>query len=99
MEFYHRLKDLYHKWIKPAQKTVEETGETLILEQFMRSLSPNAQVWVKEHDPHTGHKAAGLVVSFLAARHGPKDGQQGSSRPMIKSKAVGYGSRGQSIRY
>ncbi|KAL2099459.1 hypothetical protein ACEWY4_005939 [Coilia grayii] len=47
-EFYNRLKDLYQKWMRPAEKTVEEIGETLILEQFLRSLSPDVGVWVKE---------------------------------------------------
>ncbi|KAL2082707.1 hypothetical protein ACEWY4_022525 [Coilia grayii] len=50
-EFYNRLKDLYQKWIRPAERTVEEIGEILILEQFLRSLSPEVRVWVKEHNP------------------------------------------------
>ncbi|KAL2099396.1 hypothetical protein ACEWY4_005876 [Coilia grayii] len=80
-EFYNRLKDLYQKWIRPAERTVEEIGEILILEQFLRSLSPEVRVWVKEHNPHTGLKAAELVDSFLAARRGPKDFRfQGISR-------------------
>ncbi|KAG5282993.1 hypothetical protein AALO_G00037080 [Alosa alosa] len=53
-EFYNRIKDLYTKWMKPTEKTVEEIGETLILEQFLRSLAPDVRVWVKEHDPQTG---------------------------------------------
>ncbi|KAL2089330.1 hypothetical protein ACEWY4_014018 [Coilia grayii] len=80
-EFYNRLKDLYQKWIRPAERTVEEIGEILILEQFLRSLSPEVRVWVKEHNPHTGLKAAELVDSFMAARRGPKDFRfQGISR-------------------
>uniref|UniRef100_A0A8C9ZVN0 SCAN box domain-containing protein n=1 Tax=Sander lucioperca TaxID=283035 RepID=A0A8C9ZVN0_SANLU len=51
-ELYHRLKDLYKKWVKPARKTVEE--EVLILEQFLRTLSPE-----------NGQKAAQLVMFYL----------------------------------
>ncbi|KAL2086933.1 hypothetical protein ACEWY4_017992 [Coilia grayii] len=94
-EFYNRLKDLYYKWMRPAEKTVEEIGETLILEQFLRSLSPDVRVWVKEHNPHTGHRAAELVDSFLAARRGSRDFRyQGTNRPVEKGKSVGYGSGG-----
>ena len=92
-EFYNRLKDLFHKWIRPAGKTVEEIKEILILEQFMRSLSTEVRVWVKEHDPQTGHRAAELVDTFLAARLGPKDFRvQGSSRPVVTGTSGGYGS-------
>lgn len=60
-EFHHHLKDLFQKWIKPERRTVEEIIDLLILEQFLRSLSPEVRTWVKEHDPRTGSRAAELV--------------------------------------
>lgn len=66
-ELYHRLKDLFRKWIRPEQKTVEEIAETLILEQFLRTLAPDIRVWVKEHKPKTGQHAAEQVENFLSA--------------------------------
>ncbi|XP_063062598.1 zinc finger protein 449-like [Engraulis encrasicolus] len=72
-EFHHRLKDLFQKWIKPERRTVEEIVDLLILEQFLRSLSPEVRTWVKEHDPRTGSRAAELVEAFLAARRGSQD--------------------------
>ena len=71
-ELYQRLKDLFRKWIRPEQKTVEEVAEDIILEQFFRTLSPEVRVWVKEHKPQTGQQAAVLVENFLSARRGPK---------------------------
>ncbi|KAL2103957.1 hypothetical protein ACEWY4_000825 [Coilia grayii] len=71
-ELYHRLKDLYRKWIKPAGKTVEDIGEIIILEQYLRSLAPDVRVWVKEHSPASGQQAAEWVEAFLSARRGPK---------------------------
>ena len=71
-ELYQRLKDMFRKWIRPEQKSVEEVAEDLILEQFFRTLSPEVRVWVKEHKPQTGQQAAVLVENFLAARRGPK---------------------------
>ena len=72
---------------------MEDIKEILILEQFLRSLSTEVQVWIKEHDPQTGHRAAELVETFLAARLGPKDFRyQGSSRPVVTGRSGGYGS-------
>ncbi|KAL2085987.1 hypothetical protein ACEWY4_019307 [Coilia grayii] len=71
-ELYQRLKDMFRKWIRPEEKTVEEVAEVLILEQFIRTLLPEVRVWVKEHKPQTGQQAAELVENFLAARRGPK---------------------------
>ncbi|KAK7902112.1 hypothetical protein WMY93_018881 [Mugilogobius chulae] len=71
-ELYNRLKDLYKKWIKPEKKTVEQVGEVLILEQYLATLSHEVRVWVKEHNPKTGQRAAELVEAFVAARQGPK---------------------------
>ena len=63
------------------------------MEQFLHSLSTEVRVWVKEHDPQSGHRAAELVETFLAARHGPKDFCfQGSSRPVGMGRSGGYGS-------
>ncbi|KAL2089206.1 hypothetical protein ACEWY4_016105 [Coilia grayii] len=92
-ELYHRLKDLYRKWIKPAGKTVEDIGEMIILEQYLRSLAPDVRVWVKEHSPASGQQAAEWVEAFLSARRGPKTFRfQRVSRPAAGSKAGGFGS-------
>ncbi len=57
-ELYVRLKELYGKWMQPKSKSVEEVGEVLILEQYLRMLSPELQVWVREHDPPSALQAA-----------------------------------------
>lgn len=56
-ELYTRLKDLFQKWIRPSGKMVEEISELLILEQFLRTLAPVVQVWVKERNPRNGQGA------------------------------------------
>ncbi|KAL2092968.1 hypothetical protein ACEWY4_010280 [Coilia grayii] len=40
------------------------------MEQFLRTLAPDVRVWMREHNPHTGQRAAELVDNFLAARQG-----------------------------
>lgn len=67
-ELYVRLKDLYMKWVRPAERTKQEIGEIIILEQFLRMLSPELQTWIKEHGPATAEEAAHLADVFVAAR-------------------------------
>ena len=40
----------------------------IILEQYLRMLSPELQVWVKEHDPKSAAEAATRAYVFVAAR-------------------------------
>ncbi|XP_038159597.1 uncharacterized protein LOC119795516 isoform X2 [Cyprinodon tularosa] len=67
-ELYTRLKELYGKWVQPKGKTVEQINEIMILEQYLRMLSPELQVWIKEHNPKTAKEAAELADVFVAAR-------------------------------
>lgn len=67
-ELYVRLKELYQKWITPEDKTVEEVSEAIILEQYLRMVSPELQVWLKEHDPQSALEAATLATTYVSAR-------------------------------
>ncbi|XP_052406338.1 uncharacterized protein LOC127952096 [Carassius gibelio] len=67
-ELYVRLKDLYQKWVRPAERTKQEIGEMIILEQFLRMLNPEVQTWIKEHSPSSAEEAARLADVFVAAR-------------------------------
>ncbi|XP_034565106.1 uncharacterized protein LOC117830889 isoform X3 [Notolabrus celidotus] len=67
-ELYARLKELYGKWIQPKGKTIQEIGEIIILEQYLRMLSPELQVWIREHNPVSALEAAKLADVFVAAR-------------------------------
>ncbi|XP_060780910.1 uncharacterized protein LOC132888832 [Neoarius graeffei] len=67
-ELYVRLKELYGKWIQPKGKTIHDVSEMIILEQYLRMVSPELQVWIKEHDPASAMEAARLADVFVAAR-------------------------------
>nr|XP_020445498.1 zinc finger protein 496 [Monopterus albus] len=88
-ELYVRLKELYGKWIQPNGKTIQQIGETVILEQYLRMMSPELQVWIKEHNPESAAEAATLAEVFVAA---PKKNQPWSytawqaTRVPLKSK-------------
>ncbi|KAL7841368.1 hypothetical protein SRHO_G00250590 [Serrasalmus rhombeus] len=43
-------------------------SEILILEQFMRMVSPDMAVWIKEHDPGTAEEAARLAEVYISAQ-------------------------------
>lgn len=90
-ELYTRLKDQFQKWIRPANKSVEEVSEMLILEQFLRTLAPDIRVWVKEHNPQSGQRAAELVETFLAARRGQKNFRlETQARPAARGRSEGF---------
>lgn len=67
-ELQARLKDLYEKWMTPGQRTKEEIGDVIILEQFLKVLNPKIRTWIKEHNPSSSRQAAELADTFIAAR-------------------------------
>nr|XP_023650828.1 amyloid-beta A4 precursor protein-binding family A member 2 isoform X3 [Paramormyrops kingsleyae] len=67
-ETYRRLKELYHQWMKPDQRSKEDIGEVIILEQLLRMLPAVTQTWMKEHQPTDGLEAAQLAQQYLEAR-------------------------------
>nr|XP_023668359.1 uncharacterized protein LOC111844269 [Paramormyrops kingsleyae] len=71
-ELYVRLKDLFSRWIKPEQSAVEEISEQIILEQFLRMVNPELEIWIRERDPKTAKEAASLAEVFTSARKGSK---------------------------
>lgn len=71
-ELYVRLKDLFCKWVKPEKSTVKELVETMILEQFLRMVHPELEIWIREHDPKTAEEAARLADVFTSARKGSR---------------------------
>uniref|UniRef100_A0AAV2MQZ8 SCAN box domain-containing protein n=1 Tax=Knipowitschia caucasica TaxID=637954 RepID=A0AAV2MQZ8_KNICA len=69
-ETYHRLRGLYHCWIRPEERTTEEVGEAIIKEQLLRVFPFEVRTWVKEREPGDGLTAAKLAVQYLNARKG-----------------------------
>ncbi|XP_029996342.1 uncharacterized protein LOC115423598 [Sphaeramia orbicularis] len=67
-ETYQRLKGLYRRWIKPDQCSMEDIGETIVLEQLLRVFPPDIRTWVKEREPTTGLEAAKLATQYINAR-------------------------------
>ncbi|GAA6233161.1 uncharacterized protein LOC116730391 [Lates japonicus] len=72
-ELYVCLKDLFSKWVRPEKSTVNEISETIILEQFLRMVHPEPEIWIRQHDPKTAEAAARLAEVFTSARKGSRN--------------------------
>ena len=57
------------KWVKPERAMGKDIAETMILEQFLRMMDPDLEVWIRECDPK---RAASLAEIFMSARTGTK---------------------------
>ena len=55
-ELQARLRDLYEKWMNPKEKTKEQVGDAIVMEQFLRVLNPELRTLVREHNPATSPK-------------------------------------------
>lgn len=91
-ETYNHLKGLYRRWVWPEQRTKEEIGEIIILEQFLRVLPYEVRTWVKEHEPTDGLTAARLATQYQNARWGGPPRLQ--STTVRGSKVVERGNEG-----
>ncbi|XP_043919263.1 zinc finger and SCAN domain-containing protein 21-like isoform X2 [Protopterus annectens] len=68
-DVYSCLRELFAKWVKPEQTTVQQIMEIMILEQFIEILPRDMQMWIKTHHPQTGEKAILLAEDFLLSAH------------------------------
>ncbi|XP_041844148.1 uncharacterized protein LOC121641869 [Melanotaenia boesemani] len=71
-ELYVRLKDMFYKWVKPEKSTVKNLSEVMIMEQFLRMVNPDLEVWIRERAPKTAEEAAQLAETFMSARTGTR---------------------------
>lgn len=60
----------FSKWVKPEKFTVKGISEMLILEQILRMVHPELEVWISEHDPVLQRKQ----LSWLKSSHQPEKG-------------------------
>ncbi|KAK0147976.1 hypothetical protein N1851_012343 [Merluccius polli] len=51
------------KWETPERATGKDIAETMILEQFLRMMDPDLEVWIRECDPK---RAASLAEIFMS---------------------------------
>ena len=80
--------------MQPRNHTKEQIGETIILEQFLRLMSPELQVWIRERNPDSAAEAASLADVFVSARRRSQPwtyakwkGSRESNRPLRQPPA------------
>lgn len=87
-ELYVCLKELFGKWNKPEQRAVNQITELIIMEHFMRMVSMEMQVWIKEHGPEMAEEAVRLVEVYLTAGQCPRRANFSHWKQEPKSKGV-----------
>lgn len=61
------MKDLYEKWTRPKGENIEQINDMIIIEQYLRILSPDLQVWIKERDSKTASEAVSSAYAFCGS--------------------------------
>uniref|UniRef100_A0A8C6XLF0 SCAN box domain-containing protein n=1 Tax=Naja naja TaxID=35670 RepID=A0A8C6XLF0_NAJNA len=72
---YGQLQRLCRQWLKPERRTKEQILELLILEQFLASLPPELQSWIRPGGSDTYSQAVALIENFLLNRQEVKVGK------------------------
>uniref|UniRef100_A0A6J0SBQ7 Uncharacterized protein n=1 Tax=Pogona vitticeps TaxID=103695 RepID=A0A6J0SBQ7_9SAUR len=72
---HSQVQELCHRWLRPERRSKEQILELLILEQFLASLPPDVQGWIRAGGPDTCSQAVALVDDFLVSQQQKQKGK------------------------
>uniref|UniRef100_A0ABM5FV16 Uncharacterized protein n=1 Tax=Pogona vitticeps TaxID=103695 RepID=A0ABM5FV16_9SAUR len=67
---HSQVQELCHRWLRPERRSKEQILELLILEQFLASLPPDLQGWIRAGGPDTCSQAVALLEDVLMSQEG-----------------------------
>nr|XP_020634349.1 zinc finger and SCAN domain-containing protein 31-like [Pogona vitticeps] len=67
---HSQVQELCHRGLRPERRSKEQILELLILEQYLASLRPDLQGWIRAGGPDTCSQAVALVEDFLVSQEG-----------------------------
>ncbi|KAL7870302.1 hypothetical protein SRHO_G00077990 [Serrasalmus rhombeus] len=59
--------------MRPAGKSKEEIGQTVVLEQFLNVINPELRSWITERSPTSPEQAVDMAEAFVSARRAERD--------------------------
>ncbi|XP_042306644.1 zinc finger and SCAN domain-containing protein 30-like [Sceloporus undulatus] len=80
---HSQVQELCHRWLKPERRSKEQILEVLILEQFLASLPPDLQNWIRAGGPDTCSQAVALVEDFMMSQ---REDEMGKWQGMMNLK-------------
>ncbi|XP_042306381.1 zinc finger protein with KRAB and SCAN domains 7-like isoform X2 [Sceloporus undulatus] len=94
---HSQVQELCHRWLKPDRRSKEQILELLVLEQFLASLPPDLQNWIRAVGPDTCSQAVALMEDFLLSQKDAERGKWKFQRPTKEECLSSLGAEGEPL--
>ena len=63
-----RARRYFDRWVGLSVSDAKKLAELIIMEQMLNNMSPDLQIWLREHNPKTVDSLTGLAENYRLAR-------------------------------